>query len=76
MKPWASFDLIPRSHSENREGLGERKGRGTFARTSVMSRRIQMAETIRGHSVDVLISRQKLITRRVIRSGMPVDLCL
>lgn len=30
-----------------------------------MSRRIQMAETIRGHSVDVLISRQKLITRRI-----------
>lgn len=34
-----------------------------------MSRRIQMAEAIRGHSVDVLISRQKLITGRIRSAG-------
>lgn len=75
MKPWASFDLIPRSHSENREGLGAKER--AFARLpGDVQKGIQMGLTIRGHSVDVLISRQSSSPGGLEVQGLPVDLCL
>lgn len=45
------------------------EGRGTFVSSSVMSRRVQMAGTNGGHSVDVLSSRPELITGSTRSAG-------
>lgn len=50
------------------------EGRGTFVSSSVMSRRVQMAGTNGGHSVDVLSSRPELITGSTRSAGPRVDL--
>lgn len=68
MKPGHLLSWYLEVTQENRVGLGN-QGRGTFVSSSVMSRRVQMAGTNGGHSVDVLSSRPELITGSTRSAG-------